>query len=242
MLGSPFEKLAIDSPRAFSTDRAGVGAFKRPTATPGGCTHPARLRLRTRSQEAVEASARFSATMGKRSLSTMLGLAAVHAVAGVGAAAGEAAASGEATTTDPTATLTLDHDEALAAVGKGILPSGLGDEDHAVAEVPDMSLMPSQDDVKTLGVVMVGLWLLKVTLGVGLFVLYRWLAPFFFPRRQVTSGGPSDGVSFYERLFDTIVRGSFEDSDDEGPEVVSDAKIKYKGVLYARVAVDEESS
>ena len=92
------------------------------------------------------------------------------------------------------------------------------------------------DSVKTLGIALVILWLLKIALMALIYGLWTWFSPWLCPRYNVElSAGRSVGY-FWGRL---LGRGE----SHRGVEVDAvTGKIKYQGVLYARVPATEEET
>jgi len=97
--------------------------------------------------------------------------------------------------------------------------------------------------VQTVGL-LVAIWFaLKVTGFVAMYVAYRWCWPWLFPRHNVElSEGPDQSPQFWEELLTHIGLGSSSTSNEAEIELDSQTgRLKYNGVLYARVAQTDEN-
>jgi hypothetical protein len=87
-------------------------------------------------------------------------------------------------------------------------------------------------DMILLGKAVLLLAALKLTGVVFLYFVWRKIAPIVMPRRNVDiSEGPT--------LRNSSVWDWLDPGSEDAPEVLDEANLRYKGVLYVRVAVDE---
>jgi len=97
--------------------------------------------------------------------------------------------------------------------------------------------------VKTVGLLVAIWFVLKVAGFIAMYFAYRWCWPWLFPRHNVElSEGPDQSPQFWEELLSHLGLGNSSTEKEAAVELDSQTgRLKYNGVLYARVAQTDEN-